>query len=523
MDEAVDPVVPLTVHEVALTTINVPTDDGALCLYPVIGVWADLLPVRDSGAVVETGSDRVLPVLVVTDSVLDATDPSQMTVLISQVPVEAAAADDLDPDAEVSSFGPHWSLRLPTSWVGMALVVTGTPLQMRVLLVDGAPPLEPQTHVLTLEEVTAVVIPTVSGVAATLSPVMGPEWSAPVPISIAHVHQPSGPNLMRDQLWSLVAGMALGQERAWNRLLSFVEVAARMEHAADTSEQVRLAAITEAADWLSESCQLVPLPRTEDGQVRWPAPLVPLVEKFVECLDVDAFDALDRGVPFAVAAPEHGIATALVALSVLVAAKADGATDPTLTIDADFTRFTPAYLLGVWLDEDTDAPWWASRATHHLLLHHDTEVLVNLLSCAPEESQYGHGPMAVRLLHVLTEALAALDLDAETFAQKVTALDVVPPGVSDILHVCRRLLTTCAEVVNADADECPGCVAVEELVEGIEDQQRLLRAAVGTLPVLADLTADLDGLVVGEPDWLTHRENFLMHWLNHTAFHPLDA
>lgn len=522
MDEAVEPVTPLYVHQVALTTINVPdSGDGSPSLFPVVGVWADLSPMQASGFSLAHDADRTLPVVVITDSVLDATNPAVMNIVVAQAHDGPGLHDD-DDQMAVAPFGPHWSLRVPTTWVAMATVVMGTPLQMRMVLIDGPPPLTPEHHILTLADAGPVVVPSMGGVQTTLTQVMGAEWSVPIPVHVEHSHAAPEINLMRDQLWATIAGVALGQTRALNKVESFAEWVATL-NSGDAEEQAKYDSAMQAAEWIAESSLSEPLPRDSNGHVVWPAAMASLVDKIESSIDETTLTSLDEGLAFEDAVEAFGLKSAMTALCVTAAVKANTATTSGHATPAD-EKLTPAYLLGMWLDEQSDDPWWATRATHHLLLHHDTDVLVNLLSCNPgsDSLAQGHGPLTMRLFHVVTEALSSLGLSPDQFAEHVRGLDLTPAGFDDTVYVSTRLLAVCAEEAHTDNDQCPGCVAVESIVSETSDQYRLVQAAVGALPVLADLSAQLNGLQVGDEDWKSHREGFLMHWMEHTAIHPVN-
>jgi hypothetical protein len=515
------PVVPLTVHAVSTTALNVDTGGGP-SLYPVIGVWADLSPLREAGVEFNSGRPNSLPVLVITDSVLNSTNPALMTVVLARADDGNVAEAD-DPFA-MHAFGPHWSAQVPTAWVSMATVVMGTSIQMRMILIDGAPPVDPSAHLLATDDDAFVILPTPGAVRDSLSKAMGSEWS--VPLGDDRSADPdSDANVMRDMVWSNVAGIALGQDRAWNRTLNFAETA---EGFADGNEadQQNLEATLEALSWALEASHSLPLPRDEDDEVAWPAPLRGLGQRFEDATDPVVVDGLDQGVPVGSAVSSWGTQAVLIAGAQVLAARALREPEPLRVADADGPReenshrYEPqrstSHTLALWFDEECDLPVWATRATHHLLVGHDSEVLVDFLVGDPDEALCGHGEYTLRTFHALAQALETLDLDVSGFAGRVERLAFTPPHLSDIVFACDAVLE--AQARAAASGECVGCAGVEALLEVPMEANRAVGAVVAALPFVADLSADLHGLEVGDDEWVTYREEFLGHFLEHTAY-----
>lgn len=527
MDESVEPVVPLFVHQAALTSLDVAHRDEDVSLVPVLGVWADLSPMLAAGTIDEVReNERMMPVLVITDSVLDPTNPAIVNLVVSaarNAPADLpdrAADSGTDDGVTVTAFGPHWSVRVPTSWVGLLTAIMGTPVQVRMVLIDGMPPAVPEHAVVTLPQCAAIILPTPAGVHDTLTEAMGAEWASPVAtVSDHHLHGAPPPNVMREQLWAITSGIALGQEHALNRAETFAQWVAVLA-AGDAEDRAKHDALVEAAAWAYESAMCEAVPRAPDGSVAWPPTMTPLVAKVAELTDETAFTSYEDGLFFEDAVDVFGMESALMALCVNLAAKAAWVAAEPSDPGSMSTALSSSYLLGMWMDPASDDPWWATRATHALLLHHDTEVLVDLLTCNPSDVSRNepHGPLTFRYLHVVTEALASLDLDPSGLVGLLGRLDVIPPRFNDMVHVATRLLGACTEEVGPGDEQCPGCVAVNVLVAETSDQQRLIAAAAGLLPLLADLDAQQAALPVGDEEWRDHRAAFLMHWLDHTAF-----
>ena len=547
------PVVPLMVHRVALTQVNVPST-SPVNLYPVVGVWGDLTPLVN--ALGSPQSDDSLPVVLVTDVVLDAANPALCTLLLSQARTVNPADMDTDgvlpsvvdgPDGPALPVGETWTLQIPTAWLGMVHAVSDTPLQLRILLFDGFPPAYPETCMHQLTDATAVVLTTMKGVHEVLSTVMQPEWVHPM-----HVHRQSddgdglaSSNTGRDLLWVTVAGLALGQDHAVNKALALadtvdhatrspvpdapsgpgvgVDVASQFVWVEDTELVPGLEVLVEVCEWALESSDAYELPRDEAGKVVWPTQLEPYRDKIDTTLNLATVDAFEEGHTFEDVMNVYGARDALFAFMMVLAGRALEAVKEPDIIEDGF-RYTTSYLLGVWLDEDTETPWWATRATENLLMYHDTLVLKNLLDAAPimDGEMAGQSVMMFRLLHVVTEALASLSITEDTFTRMANELDVKPSRFNDIMYVSSALMSHAGHAVMSERDECPGCYAVEQMVLETTDQKRLRATAAEMLPMLADVAASVENTVVGDPAWVQFRDLFLTQWLARTSFVPVE-
>lgn len=530
MDEDVTPP-RLHVHQVSLSSINAPQDDEALRLFPVVTVWANLAPLRSAGVEWSEDSPRI-QVLFVVDAVLDARNPGVTNIVVAEANRHIHEDNTEDGEGVIVVIGDEasrdpealaWEMRVPTAWLGCAMAMSYTPLRMRMVIVDGPPPFEPENHVIPVEKVAFTVVPVQETCGAELAQVMDPEWADPQTLGEENAVHTVIPDrmLMRDMLWACMSGMALGQERAFHAAVTLAQHAEVAASSEDETTHAHFHDLLEAVSLLTDSVGGRNLLEDLHSSTGWPAPMSDLMPLVREHVDLDVFSAVDRGVPLdeLFDRPE-GIGAAMLALSVL------GALSASVTVAGVIDRsqfpMSVSYLTGTWLDDEGYEPWWAMRACMPALLHHDTEVLTDLLGSNPygHPAEGDHGHLARRWLHVTTEALMDQELTADKLCEEARRSDVQPPGFDDVLFVARRLLENAMET---DSDECFGCYASASMIDEVSDQTRLLRSAAKVLPMLADLSAQRHDLAVGETEWLQHRQEFLMRWLDNTAAVVADA
>lgn len=508
----------LHVHKTALTSTTFVNDDGVTTVVPAVGVWADLGPLRAAGLRVNTFEDGMFPVMMIVSSSFHEF-PLTLDLLIAEV------KDEPEPDGLNVSVGEPWLITVPTSWVGLVTALEATPLNAKMILVDGVPPVSPESTSLTVDHGGIVLIPTEGGVSATLRQAMAPQWTRPMGDQVTPDVVVDPISFLRNEFWSLSSGIAMGHEHALNKMFAFAEWLAVSAQA--SGPQVTLDGVGEvdvaSVDAFAEIADRVALRswhdyecRGEDETAKWPGPMAVLSERLEAPGPVfmDAVKAWDEpGVEFDDVARVFSVRDAVLSLAVAAARRA--------VVTAETERgcgvpdaSTSTYVLGVWADADADVPSWAIRATADMLMHHDTSVLLDLLNCNPDNDGNPHGVLATSYLHMLTAALGSEGMMPAEVVASVRGNDVVPANVEDLAYVANTLTSKMFEVVeDSDSDVCPACAAVEHLVESAQDQARLLVAATALLPVLADVHAAERGESVGDEHWLMHRQEFLAGWL----------
>lgn len=543
----------LTVHDLALTSLNAPGEDGSTRLYPVMAVWADLSPITERGVQADS-VPHGFPVLHIVDSRIDLADPSQMGLLIGHAePVEG----DLDGSTTVEVVPEHlWELTLPTTWVGLATALSQSDLNARVVLLDGLAPPDPARAIVAVWQPGFMLLPQPGGVSETLAAAMARQWIGP-----AHIHtlldadRDDGldhPDRMRDELWSIVAGVAMGSAAAGNRLIAFAGFVEQCLSSQDEDEAALAQRVIDRLGMFDVGQLLSIVREPATGEYLWPEPMQALGETAIADgvfarLEADFLNATSSRDPsnettaagaFDVSRPDtdygedadetdpddalrvpdlltsHSAHDVVRACTLMVAAVAVRLSDAENAQHPGEQWLTPAFLTGTWLGNSTP-PWWTLVATHSMLMQYDTAILIDLLNAnphAPDEPAAAQSTLARRFMHTLVKCMADLNLHAESAADTFKDLDMVVGDVEDLIYVAEELLGAAHAVAEDPAeDDCPSCVAVEHLIARTTDQARLVRTIAALFPLLADLSAS--GLVVGEGDWLEQRSEWSMRWL----------
>ena len=521
-------VLPLRVHRVALSSIEVPGETGTPSqLYPVIGVWADLSPLDAAGVPPCDPSDTHLPVLAVVAAIPDPSNPTMVDVIVS--PMGNVHHGDLQGD---SAEDPQWLLRVPATCVGLTTVLSESVLQVRMVLIDGLSPEFPEQDAVTFAQARAVIFPDPVVTSGALQHVMGQQWLRPVEIAptLGPLTAPTA-DLMRDMVWTLAAGIALSQERTWNRAVTFCAWAGQFAETDPENPRRRLAVSAQSLLTRSEGTSWF----TPEGQMSYPGPMAPLIGAIEDRVNPLAYAAIARRMRFEDIVELVGFSSALLAVIASAAAAALRAVE---FPDGSFDDHRPgedersaSYLLAQWLGDPGAEPWWATRATTSLLLHHDTEILIDLLTPVSWASATNGVPVAgaddeaappllFRWLHVLTEALVVSELSPAELVAALKRMDVVLPCLPDVEMVAVSLLTA---HTTTHAQECRECAAVHEVLATSPDLSRTIRAAVGALPVLADVQAITNGHAVGGEQWSVQRNQYVAHWLHQSALAPAQS
>jgi hypothetical protein len=527
----------LDVYRVALTSVAVPTEDGAAnptgqsALLSTLAVWADLTPLVDQGLEIGMSGDQALPGLRALDAFLlpdrarmglvltplRDTDDSDDPYRADYVTDEDAGDDGGDGQPELTlaevldPHFPRFNIILPTTAVALAVAMSTVPAGFRISLINDVPPTDPEFAVLTPEDLAAFLLVDFRITDDALTDVVPPALQYPIPYPAPpRAHTATPQDSMQALLWSLFSGVALGQRHALQKAIDFGEWATALA-AMDEPDHERITAILDNA--LSAQMLSMDAIAEEDVTVdptHLPAPMSALNAHITGHLFQVALQPLADGTPFATVAAEHGLHNALPALAVLVAARAHVAVEEY----ADGT--TTTWLIGLWLDGTTDQPVWTLPSCSILLARHDLDVPADLLISQGEDVHADEpSPLLNRYLHALVGALDELDLDPDLVEAGLRGLDVLPVNVEDVVELARSLRGTAQAIIDTP-DTCRGCEATTPITR-VWPMNRLARAAAALLPCLADLDAQEGGHEIGDQHWTAHRRTFLNHWLNTAA------
>lgn len=512
-------VTPLRVHRVALASMVSATDDAPDRLLPVLAIWVDTAPLDAAGVGLPEPEAQRLPVLTVLHAHHEGDRAATIALVVAPLGSEPATFAG-------SGAGAGWLLRLPATHLGLVTALAQTELAVRMVLVSGPVPTDPEAAPIEFDQARAVIWPDESVVAGALRDHLPDEWVpalAPVPrlLDVGEAVEQTAPmHLIRDQLWAAVAGLAQGHSHALGRTVSLAAWADSDEassgnrtHRSEMVEVAQRLLTHSAADiWASHDPH------------HFPATMTALVDDITERVPDLAWSAIARGLEFDELCELLDFQPALLAVCVAAAASAQGSVEHEVFPEPA----SASHLLATWVDENTRPeydghtdvqPWWASRATQYLLLHHDNGVLVDLLTLPGEDHDVS--VLGWRWLHVLVEALAASEMTSAEFSAALPHLDILVPGLFEIEDLCTRLMD--AHAFLPRDEKCPACTVLEVVLPYFPDTDTLISSAVGALPVLADLQAELDHQDVGSEEWRIQRSQYLSHWLHRTAVLPLTG
>lgn len=551
-----DEFAPLVVHKVALASLrHQPDPDVEPVLHPTVAVWADLSPLVEQGVEIEHGG-RVVVGLRTIDA-FATPDPARIGLVVSpaltaeEIERGLSAGDDdsgdEDPDAEdaadedsdgegtaaadtadedaadedapltiasiLDPYHPRFHLILPTSTVALAMTLSSMPFAFRLLLLDGAPPAEPEFAVLDIAQVSALVLVAEQSVHDALEGRVPDLLRHPLAYDSdedAEDDPATTEDSMRALLWSTLAGIALGQPTAFRRLVGFGEWMHELADREDPDTE-RLGAVLNNAT----TVQMLSMDAVteEDAAVdltALPGPMAALQAQVAATVSANAVSDLIDGVPFPNAVEQYGFAAALPALGALVAARAQA-------VAAEYADGTTvSWLLATWLDGIHEYPLWTLPSCAPALMYHDTRVFADLLAAQPDGPVEEHGPLLTRFMHALAEAILMMDLDEAALDGALRGLDVAQGNIGDLATLAIRMQWDGLAAAQADNGVCPACAAIEGVLETWEPRT-LVPLVAALLPCLADVDAADSGLAVGDAAWVDYRTAFLRNWLHEAA------
>ena len=492
------------VHQVALTSVLISSQDPAdEIMFAAIGVWADLSNLPDQ--CLPWAEEGDLPAVYVTDAYLL---PDRTRLALSVAPAQTFPTMSDEPAPDEAPF----TIIVPTTAVALATSLMMSPARFVMMLMDGLPPADPAFATVDPDTITAVIDLdpglTHDALCGTVDPAL--HMPIPFPQHDAHADALADPSTERDLLWMMVSGVAMGHTHALNRTLAM----GMLWQAADGADPQRHEAAVAAGTFLAEASMDA---TAEYGALvnlnALPGAMGLLSEQIGTSVDTAALINLLDGVPFPRVCAEHGIAVALPALAVVAAARAVAVS----VIDVDLGG-TASWLVGAWLDDVNDEPFWAVRPLVELLSAHDTTVASDLLGVGPQGSNAKDASVTLQhTVHALADALLDMDVAPATVVHDLGANLVRSANFADMALLAETLLSTGTDAADDDEVDCAGCEAAQTVCDSGWDLKRLAAASAALLPALADLSAAKHEHAVGEPDWVVHRVQFMASLLDTVA------
>lgn len=484
------------VHQVALTSVQIvsqnPSDE---IMYAAIGVWADLSGLPDE--CLPWAQDGDLPAVYVTDAYLL---PDRARLALCVAPAETFPRMAGEPVPDETPF----TIIVPTTAVALATSLMMSPAHFPMILIDGPAPADPAFATIDPDTITAVIDLDPGLTHDALHDTVDPALHMPIPFpqQDQYAADLAAPSTERDLLWMIVSGVAMGHTHALNRAISTGQFWQASEAGAPERHEAAIAAGTFLAE---ASMDAMAEYGAEVALNALPAPMVALAEQIGISVDTSALINLVDGVPFTRVCAEHGIAAAAPALAVVAAARAIAVAGEDMETGA-----TPSWLLGSWLDDVNDEPFWATRPLVDLLSAYDTTVAADLLGVGPSDAVAQEASLTLRYaVHGLVDAMLDMDATPTTIMDGLASNPVRPGNYADMALLASTLLTAGTDAAEDEEVGCAGCEAANTICDSGWNLKRLAAAASALLPALADLSAARHDHGVGEPDWVSHRTQFM--------------
>lgn len=472
---------------------------------PALAVWADLEPLRAAGVPL-AAAGTPFATLVAHQTGIGIPDGEPTQILVDFGLSKGSTADG------GSLLASPFRLVLPTSLM-MLLSRLASDRGIPVLLLDGPAPAGAAMTV-TQPDDAAVALIMDQGLLTNLLTTLSARFNSAAP-------SPDIDTQVREDLWRVLGGVALGQNYAW-RGMSDIGVA--VEHIMsgqhpDPGASTFVAHLIRAIEaYLTRSAGNDPGLRQGTSSSASVSLLpVPGDRELNESVDLFAVADLERNIPFRGVLDEYGARRAVTSAIAVIASRAVAAAAQGWSGEPA-GLYTLTNVLTGWGGDLTIPPRWSLTANHRLLGLRDTALLNNFYALTPtwQRNEPTSGKWAagfIRFLHVLTQALHTTQFPTG-IADAVTALDVQPDDPNTVIDLANQLHNSPA---GRQQTVCPACVVEQQHMQSGDDPNHLIATATALLACLGDINAATAGLVVGEPAWVEFRDHWYRNWLAQAA------